>query len=112
MRVALNDAAPLYRDAPEARQARASGDRTMQVFMQEALPEASESTRAMAAGLITTTLSQVGKRYSENPRTSPEIETYTDAMADMFAPTLRASPMADMGLLVMRPSSREKMYSR
>jgi AcrR family transcriptional regulator len=33
MRVALNDAAPLYRDAPEAREARASGDRTMQVFM-------------------------------------------------------------------------------
>src|SRR5277367_4494864 len=29
MRVALNDAAPLYRDAPEAREARASGDRTM-----------------------------------------------------------------------------------
>jgi AcrR family transcriptional regulator len=28
MRVALNDAAPLYRDAPEAREARASGDRT------------------------------------------------------------------------------------
>jgi AcrR family transcriptional regulator len=33
MRVALNDAAPLYRDAPEAREARASGDRTMQAFM-------------------------------------------------------------------------------
>ena len=41
MRVALNDAAPLYRDAPEAREARASGDRTMQVFMREALPEVS-----------------------------------------------------------------------
>ena len=49
MRVALNDAAPLYRDAPEAREARASGDRTMQVFMREALPEASEATRALAA---------------------------------------------------------------
>ena len=39
MRVALNDAAPLYRDAPEAQEARASGDRTVEVFMQEALPE-------------------------------------------------------------------------
>jgi AcrR family transcriptional regulator len=29
MRVALNDAAPLYRDAPEAMEARASGDRTV-----------------------------------------------------------------------------------
>jgi AcrR family transcriptional regulator len=48
MRVALNDAAPLYRDAPEAREARASRDRTMQAFMREALPKASESTRALS----------------------------------------------------------------
>jgi len=33
MRVALNDAAPLYRDAPEAHEARAAGDRIMQTFM-------------------------------------------------------------------------------
>src|SRR5277367_2086779 len=45
MRVALNDAAPLYRDAPEAREARVSGHRTFLVFMREALPETSESTR-------------------------------------------------------------------
>src|SRR5262249_31726042 len=49
MRVALNDAAPLYRDAPEAQEARASGDYTVQVFMREVLPEAPESTRALAA---------------------------------------------------------------
>ena len=67
MRVALNDAAPLYRDAPEAREARASGDRTMRVFMREALPEASEPTRALAADLITTTLSKVGKHFRKAP---------------------------------------------
>ena len=39
MRVALNDAAPRYRDAPEAREARTSGDQTVRVFMREALPE-------------------------------------------------------------------------
>src|SRR5271170_4705492 len=38
MRVALNDAAPLYRDAPEAQAARASGSRTVRLFMQEVLP--------------------------------------------------------------------------
>src|SRR5208283_4918014 len=79
MRVALNDAAPLYRDAPEAQEARASGDRTVQVFMQEALPEASEATRALAGDLITTTLSEVGKRFSESPRTLSDIEAYADA---------------------------------
>ena len=89
MRVALNDAAPLYRDAPEAQAARASGDRTVQVFMREALPKASEATRAMAGDLITTTLSQVGKHFSQTPRTPAEIEAYADAMADMFCAYLR-----------------------
>ena len=90
MRVALNDAAPLYRDAPEAREARASGDRTMQVFMREALPEASESTRALAADLITTTLSKVGKHFSESSRSPAEIEAYAGAMADMFCAYLES----------------------
>ncbi|HEY1781486.1 MAG TPA: TetR family transcriptional regulator [Roseiarcus sp.] len=84
MRVALNDAAPLYRDAPEARVARASGNRAMRVFMAEALPRASEATRALAADVITTTLSKVGKHVSESPRTPAEIEAYAGAMADMF----------------------------
>jgi AcrR family transcriptional regulator len=89
MRVALNDAAPLYRDAPEAQDARASGNRTVRAFMQEALPKASKATRALAGDLITTTLSQVGKRFSEAPRTSAEIEAYAGAMADMFCAYLR-----------------------
>jgi AcrR family transcriptional regulator len=90
MRVALDDAAPLYRDAPEAREARASGDRTMQVFMREALPEASESTRALAADLITTTLSKVGKHFSESSRSPAEVETYAGSMADMFCAYLES----------------------
>ena len=84
MRVALHDAAPLYRDAPEAREARASGDRIMEVFIRETLPKASESTRALAADLITTTMSKVGKHFSESPRSPAEVETYASAMADMF----------------------------
>ena len=89
VRVALDDAAPLYRDAPEAHEARASGDRTVEAFMQEALPDASEATRALAGDLITTTLSAVGKQFSESPRTPAEIETYADAMADMFCAYLK-----------------------
>ena len=84
MRVALNDAAPLYRDAPEARQARASGNRTVDVFMREALPEAPEAVRALAADLITTALSKLGKNFSQTPRRAAEIEAYADALADMF----------------------------
>ena len=84
MRIALNDAAPLYRDAPEAHDARTSAQRAFQAFMQEALPTAPAATRALAGDLITTTLSAVGKRFSESQRSPAQIATYADAMADMF----------------------------
>jgi AcrR family transcriptional regulator len=90
IRVALDDAAPLYRDAPEARAARASGERTVAVFMREALPAASDATRAVAANLITSTLSAVGKHFSAKPRTRAEIDAYAEAMADMFCAYLGA----------------------
>jgi AcrR family transcriptional regulator len=89
IRVALGDAAPLYRDAPEARAARASSERTVAVFMREALPGATDATRAVAANLITTTLSAVGKHFSAKPRTRAEIDAYAGAMADMFCAYLR-----------------------
>lgn len=84
MRVALNDAAPLYRDAPEARAAMAEGDRIVQDFLAEALPHAPQATRLLAGDLITTTLGEVGRQFSETPRTADEIAAYADAMADMF----------------------------
>jgi len=90
VRGALDDAAPLYRDAPEARQARESGKRTAARFMRQALPRASDATRALAGGLITTTLSEVAKQFSESPRTAAEIEAYGDAMADMFCAYLKS----------------------
>ncbi|HEY3741413.1 MAG TPA: TetR family transcriptional regulator [Bryobacteraceae bacterium] len=90
MRVALNDAAPLYRDAPEARQVRASGQRTVKAFMREALPKTSNATRVLAGDLIKSTLSAVGKQFSERARTPAEIDAYSEAMADMFCAYLRA----------------------
>lgn len=89
MRMALHDTAPLYRDAPEAREARASGARTFTVFMQEILPEASEEVRALTVDLIATTFSAVGKQFSETARTSAEIDAYAEAMADMFCAYLK-----------------------
>jgi AcrR family transcriptional regulator len=90
VRVALDDAAPLYRDAPEAKAAKASGEGTVRTFMRQVLPEASDATRALAGDLITTTLSAVGKQFSESQRTSAEIETYAGAMADMLCVYLQS----------------------
>jgi AcrR family transcriptional regulator len=84
MRIALDDAAPLYRDAPEAREAKAAADRCFHAFMCEALPDVPDATRALAGDLIKTTLTTGGKAFSETERTSDEIDRYSAAMADMF----------------------------
>lgn len=90
VRVALGDAAPLYRDAPESREARSSAEEAMRRFMQEALPRVSEGERELASELVETTLSAVGKQFSESPRTPAEIEAYAEALAQMLCAYLAA----------------------
>jgi AcrR family transcriptional regulator len=89
MRVALDDAAPLYRDAPEAREARAAGEQAFNAFMVEVLPRASDEARATAVSLILSTFSAVGKDFSSSPRTRDEVEAFSTAMGDMFCAYLR-----------------------
>ncbi|MGU3651925.1 TetR family transcriptional regulator [Mycolicibacterium sp. A43C] len=84
IRSALNDAAPLYRDAPEAQATKALGDSIFQAFVQEILPDAPKRMRTVAADMITRTMTVVGEDFSQCQRTSAEITTYADAMADMF----------------------------
>ncbi len=84
MRIALDDAAPLYRNAPEAHAARAAGSRVILNFLEELLPHASPEQRTLAGDLIESTMSQVGKSFSETSRSKDEIARYANAMADMF----------------------------
>ncbi|MBJ3775311.1 TetR family transcriptional regulator [Acuticoccus mangrovi] len=84
LRVALNDAAPLYRDAPEAREIDAEGDRIAARFMREVLPDAPDATRQLAGDLVLTTMTAVAKEFSETPRADAEIGAYADAMSDML----------------------------
>lgn len=90
VRGALNDAAPLYRDAPEAEEAKAMANRTVEAFMRETLPHASDAVRGTTGELLMKTLSTVGADFSEKARTSAEIEAYSDALADMFCAYLRS----------------------
>ncbi|HDS1040398.1 TPA: TetR family transcriptional regulator [Stenotrophomonas maltophilia] len=89
MRGALDDAAPLYRDAPEVEQARSGADAAMLAFMAETLPGASAAQRQLAVDLIHTTLGATGREFSSVPRTAVEISTYADAVADMFCAYLQ-----------------------
>lgn len=84
IRSALTDAAPLYRDAPEAIEARAENAGIYGAFLCEALPGLSDEERKLAGGLIKMTLSGVGSSFSEKPRTEAEIAAWSDALADML----------------------------
>jgi hypothetical protein len=83
IRGALDDAAPLYRDAPEALDTRAAGERALRVFVDEVMPQAPEARRALAAELITTTLSAVGKRVSETGRSQAKVRAMGEEVVGM-----------------------------
>lgn len=84
IRSALHDAAPLYRDAPEAIEIRAASDDIVETFMREILPHVTEEARQRSGDLIKMTLSGVGSSFSSTLRTNAEILAYSDALADMM----------------------------
>ena len=89
VRVALDDAAPLYRDAAEAHELRAEGDQIIEAFMAEALPDAPLAKRQLVGDLLVMTMTAVGKEISETPQTIAKIDAYAEAMSDMFDAYLR-----------------------
>jgi AcrR family transcriptional regulator len=84
IRTALSDAAPLYRDAPEAIAAKAENATIFRAFLSEALPGVPEDKRLLAGSLVKMTFSEVGSSFSETPRTEAEILAWSDALADML----------------------------
>jgi len=84
MRIALDDAAPYYRGAPEAAVPRVRGHAVMRTFMVEALPGCGEEVREIAGNLVMMTLADAGKRLSEDAALTGRIGIYSDALADMF----------------------------
>ncbi|GAA0300195.1 TetR family transcriptional regulator [Sphingomonas oligophenolica] len=84
IRIALGDAAPLYRDAPEAREAHAESAQIVQAFLRESAPRLGDGQRLLAGDLMKATLSGAGSSFSAVPRTPGEINAYADALADML----------------------------
>ena len=85
VRIALNDAAPLYRSAPEAMEARAAGAAIIRAFIDEMLPDTGDEARSVASDLVGITLGAVGSGFSQTPRNPSEIETYADALSSMLS---------------------------
>jgi AcrR family transcriptional regulator len=84
VRIALGDAAPLYRDAPEAQEQRGANTQMLALFMRELMPRATEDQRLLTADMFKMSLQAVGKRVSEDGRSREAVEAISAAMGDMF----------------------------
>jgi AcrR family transcriptional regulator len=90
LRVALRDAAPLYRHAPAGRQHRGTGLDQMRRFLKEAFPDLPADDLTFLATLIVTCTSAIGKKISEEARPQAEVEALATAVADMLCSYLRS----------------------
>jgi AcrR family transcriptional regulator len=84
LRVALSDAAPLYRDAPETLEHRKAGQRRSAAFARELLPEVPVKERIFAMELVKTAMSTLGKTVSEEGHPRAHVDRFARATADMF----------------------------
>ena len=84
MRRALDEAAPAYRDAPEAAEPRLAGAQAFRDFLRAACPAVPEADLEVAGEIIAMTLGAVGERISEAVRTEAAMEAFTGALADML----------------------------
>jgi AcrR family transcriptional regulator len=90
-RSALEEAAPLYREAPEAGAHAKAGRQLMERFMKDALPSATARERAFAADLVGTVMSATGKMISLQNRSRTEVDALAGAAGDMLCSYLEAS---------------------
>jgi hypothetical protein len=84
LRIALADAAPSYRKAPEVEAHRKEGRERSQRFMKELLPNASPKERRFASDFAMTTMSVVGKKASEQARSRAEVRAWGEAIGEML----------------------------
>ena len=84
MRQALDDAAPLYRDTPEAQAARAEAQAPIMAFLTEAAPHATPAQLTIAGETMVGALKVLGKALSQSDQGQAEITARTEALADML----------------------------
>jgi AcrR family transcriptional regulator len=89
LRVALGDAAPAYRDAPEVAEYRRAGRRRTARFIAELLPGAAPQRRRFTGELFMGVMSAMGKTISERADGAAEVDAWGFAIGDMLCAYLR-----------------------
>ena len=84
LRVALDDAGALFRDAPEARAHLTRATRTVRDFIDEAIPGVPTAQRTFAADFLLTSMSAVAEKITEQGRSRADVDTWARASAEMY----------------------------
>jgi len=84
LRVALDDAGALFRDAPEARAHMSLVTTRMLAFIDEALPGVPAKKRAFAADVVMTSMAAIGEKITEQRRTRAEVDAWAVVVAEML----------------------------
>jgi AcrR family transcriptional regulator len=95
-RSALEEAAPLYREAPESRAHAEEGRQLMERFMKDALPGVLPRERVFAADLVRLVMSSVGKAISSQNRSRTEVDSLAAAIGEMLCVYLKTTRAADL----------------
>lgn len=88
-RTALEDAAPLYRNSPEAQEQRDAAMRIAVAFMDEALPKLGAERRLLAAEVLITTMSKVGETVSINAKSRADVDRWSAEVGGMLCAYIR-----------------------
>jgi AcrR family transcriptional regulator len=88
-RKALDDAAPLYHQTPEAIEHHKANAKILSDFLAEALPRLGPAKRAFAIDMLKTTVSAIGNKVSEQERPPAQIDALAAATADMLIAWLK-----------------------
>jgi AcrR family transcriptional regulator len=98
LRLALDDALSLYRDAPEIaeHENHKKHIRTQTIkLLAEALPHTTSQKRSFIADLILTTLSSTGETVSSRAGSLKEMDRWSDGLADMVCAYIEQFAEAD-----------------
>jgi AcrR family transcriptional regulator len=84
LRVALDDAGALFRDAPEARAHFAKTVGGVAAFFEDLLPGVPREARTFAAEFVMTSMGAVAESLTRRPRSRAEVDAWARASAEMY----------------------------
>ncbi|MDB4976002.1 MAG: transcriptional regulator [Myxococcaceae bacterium] len=90
LRVALDDAGALFRDAPEAHAFASTIKQRMLAFFEEALPGVAPERQALASEVILTAMGAVAEKITARGLSRRAVDTWAAANADMYTAYLQS----------------------